>query len=134
MPSSLPSLVARLCLAIILAALTSCQTLPSAKSKGVTHVAVFWLKHHGNEADRQTLISASKTLKAIPGVLSVNIGPVLPSHRAEVDSSGDLVLVMHFPNEKALRQYEKNPVHLNAVKEVLLPLVRKFVVYDFADR
>lgn len=134
MKSTSTSLLAGLCLVLFAVAFTSCQTLPSAKSKGVTHVAAFWLKRHGNKADRQTLIAASQTLKSILGVLSVTIGPVLPSARKEVDSSCDLVLVMQFPNEPALRQYEKNPVHLKAVKQVLLPLVRKFVVYDFADR
>ncbi len=73
-------------------------------------------------------------LKTIPGVQSVTIGPVLSSHRAEVDSSSDLALVIQFPNEQALRNYEKNPTHQKAVKQVLLPLVRKFVVYDFVNR
>lgn len=122
------------CLALIAIAFCSCQTLPAAKSKGVTHVAVFWLKRPGNSADRQTLISAAQELKSIPGVQTITIGPPLGSHRPEVDSHCDLVMVAQFPNEQALRQYEKNPIHLAAVKRVLVPLVRKLVVYDFADR
>jgi hypothetical protein len=38
-----------------------------------------------------------------------------------------------FRSEQALRDYDQNPIHVQAVKEVLQPLVKKFVIYDFRN-
>lgn len=113
---------------------TSCASLPLTKHKGVAHVVVVWLKRHGNAEDQSKLIAAAKSLKSIDGVLSVDVGTMLPSKRPIVDSTYDVAVVFRFSDEKSLRAYEKNPVHLRAVKEVLKPLSSKLLIYDFVEK
>jgi hypothetical protein len=47
-----------------------------------------------------------------------------------VDDSFDLGLVIRFKDKAALDAYEKHPVHVKAVKEVLGPNASKLKVYD----
>jgi hypothetical protein len=113
---------------------TSCAGLPLTNHKGVTHVVVVWLKRHGNADDQSKLIAAAKSLKSIDGVRSVDVGTMLPSKRPIVDSTYDVAVVFRFSDEKSLRAYEKNPVHLRVVKEVLKPLSSKLLIYDFVEK
>jgi hypothetical protein len=47
-----------------------------------------------------------------------------------VDDSFDVGLVMRFANQADLSAYEKHPMHVKAVNEVLKPLAAKLLVYD----
>jgi hypothetical protein len=103
-------------------------------SSQVQHIVVCWLKAPGNVTDRQRLIDTSRSFQGkIPGLLSVTAGTVLPSKRIGVESTFDVAVVMTFVDESALAEYEAHPVHQQAVKEVLKPLVERFVIYDFVD-
>lgn len=132
------NLLLRWCLgAILAAALPACQSLPqahSAKKTRVTHVVVVWLKHHGSGAERRKLIEASQSFKTIPGITGITVGPVLPSLRPGVDSSFDVAVVFGFESEKARTDYDGNPIHQQAVKQVLAPLASKYVIYDFVNK
>jgi hypothetical protein len=123
--------------ATLLAALPACGFLKNhcaAHKTRVTHVVIVWLKHHGDHAEREKLIAVAKSLRKIPGVTMVCTGTVLPSARPGVDASFDVAVVMGFESEKALADYESDPKHQQAVKDVLQPLADKFVVYDMAIR
>ena len=101
----------------------------------VTHVVLLWLKHPGNEAERARVIEAAKDFRGrIPGLSAMSIGEPLPSNRPVVDSSFDVGIVMRFDHRRALEAYEKNPIHLKAVDEVLKPLAAKIVVHDWTER
>ena len=127
----------RICAAwIMFLVLGGCQSQhPSPSSEkpqaAVTHVVLCWLKTPGDAAARQKIIETSKTFESIPGVVSVTCGGALPSTRPIVDSSYDVAILITFTDEAALRAYDGHPTHKKAVNEVLLPLVGKFLVYDF---
>lgn len=115
--------------------LTGCSQTNRTAEPQIVHVVVVWLKNPGSEADRQKLIDTSRGFVGkIPGIVRVQVGPVLPSTRPMVDSSFDVALVMTFDSEKSLREYDTNPVHKQAVKDVLQPLAGKVVIYDATDR
>lgn len=99
----------------------------------VYHVVICWLKEPGNEEARERLIDASKGFTAIPGVVSVVAGKVLPDDRPVVDNSFDVAVFMTFSDEAALRSYQSDPIHQNAIRETLTPLVRRILVYDFTE-
>ena len=61
---------------------TGSQTTPKP---GVTHTVVFWLKDHGNVAQRAKIVETSEGFRKIPGVLSVTAGPCIPSQRPVVE-------------------------------------------------
>lgn len=104
---------------------------PVQKDGTIRHVVIAWLKTPGNQVARNRFIEVTKSFCSIPGVISVSVGPVLPSGRNVVDSSFDVATVLTFQNRKGLDSYLNHPKHLRAVKEVLDPLVKKVLVYDF---
>jgi hypothetical protein len=115
--------------------LSSCTTCPFAgKPEGkVEHIVLAWLKKPGNKADQARVIAAAKSLKAdIKEVKSLAVGRALPSDRDVVDDSFDVALVMRFNSPADLASYEKNPVHVKAVVDILKPLTAKIVVHDIA--
>ncbi len=130
----LASPFAGICALLCAVMLSSCAGLggkPAAKAGQVEHVVLLWLKDAGNEARRTELIATAKGFqKEIPGILSVSAGTPLPSERPVVDDSFDVGLVMRFESAAALAAYEKHPVHVKAVKEVLAPAAKKLLVYD----
>lgn len=111
--------------------LASCTT---PRSGGVTHVVVFWLKNHGNAADRAKIIETSESFRKIPGVLSVSTGPCIPSARPIVDSSFDVAVSLTFATQADLQRYIDHPQHKAAAEQVLKPLVRKITVFDFGGQ
>ncbi len=120
-------------LVVLFPFLTSCETLDSAghSPHPIAHVVVCWLKNAGDTDGRNKLVAASQTFREIPGILSISAGPVLPGKRTGLDASFDVALVITFEDARALENYEKHPLHLQRVKDTLLPLVKKFTTYDF---
>jgi hypothetical protein len=123
---------------LLTALLTSCTQLGyqrAPEAGQVEHVVLIWLKAQGNPAQRDQIVAATKDFqKSIPGILSISAGTALPSDRPVVDDSFDIALVMRFENQAALASYEKHPVHVKAVTEVLKPLAGRILVYDSAVR
>ena len=97
----------------------------------VHHVVLCWLKDPDSEADRHTLIEASRSLRNIPGVRELHVGPSLPSERAIVDDSFDVGLYFRFDSVEAMQRYLHHPDHVRAVRQVIAPLTRQLRVHDF---
>lgn len=105
-----------------------CETTPKGK---VEHVVLVWLKKPGDAAERAKVISSAKMFQAeIQEIQHLSVGTALPSDRPVVDDSFDVGIVMRFANPADLATYEKHPVHVKAVKEVLQPIAKKLLVYD----
>lgn len=105
-----------------------CEITPKGK---VEHVVLVWLKKPGDAADCAKVISAAKMFQAeIKEIQHLSVGTPLASDRPVVDDSFDVGLVMRFANPGDLGTYEKHPVHVKAVKEVLQPIAKKLLVYD----
>lgn len=100
---------------------------------GVIHVVLVWLKEAGNSEHREQVIEGSKALKAIPGVLDLRVGAVIPSDREVVDSSYDVALYLRFKNQQDLQDYLVHPLHKSTVREVIGPVMDRYRVYDFRD-
>ena len=96
----------------------------------IQHVVIIWLKQPADVEARHKLIERSYEFRKIPGVKSVAAGSVVPSDRKNVDSTFDIGVVITFEDEEALRAYDQNPIHQQAVKEVLMPLAARVVIYD----
>jgi hypothetical protein len=131
----------RFAVSIVLVALTG--VLPACKQvmyapqyqKGtVSHVVLCYLKNKGNEADRQKILEATRSLREIRGVYDIEVGNVLPSSRPVVVSDYDVGIIVFFRDQAAMEAYEKDPKHVQLVKDVLEPLTSKIVVYDFVNQ
>jgi hypothetical protein len=125
--------LASLGLALVLLAAAGCATAPAPRVGQVQHLVICWLKNPGSAADRDRLIQATYALADLPGLLHVAAGPPLPGldQRPVVDTSYDVAILMTFKNTAALTAYQQHPRHRQAVEDILQPLVRRFVVYDF---
>ena len=125
----------KLPLILTLFLLSGCFSLQLEKNRGhaLQHVVLCWLKESGNSQHREEIIAVSKTFRNIPGVLDVRAGQVVPSDRAIVDDSFDLGIIITLADSQRLKGYLVHPIHQKAVEEVILPLVRRTVVYDFVE-
>ncbi|NNE93604.1 MAG: Dabb family protein [Verrucomicrobiales bacterium] len=95
------------------------------------HVVLCWLKEPGNVSHRRQIIETSRSFRQIPGVLSVRVGESIPSDRPIVDDSFDVGIIITVRDAAALQAYLDHPIHVEAKRDVLQPLVKKIVVYDF---
>jgi hypothetical protein len=91
---------------------------------------IIWLKRPGHAGEQAALIRASKEFRRMNGVLGIEAGPALPVARPGLEQSFDLLVVFTFRDQRALREFEKDPRHLKAVQRVLQPLVKRDVVYN----
>ena len=96
----------------------------------VYHVVLIWLKTYRNEMRINKIISASKELKNIPGVLEVSTGKVLRSSRVIVDDTFDVSIISKFASKEYLKDYLVHPIHIKIANEVIKPLANKITVYD----
>ncbi len=128
---SSPRTLARSSIALSAAILlASISPAPAAARGRVTHVMIFWLKQQENRADRAALRHASESFRTMPGILNVEVGHSLPVRRAGIEQAFDLSVVFTFANRAALERFSKDPQHAAAVRTVLKPLVKRFVVFD----
>ena len=105
----------------------------SEREQALSHVVLCWLKEPGNTEHRNQIIEVSKTFTKIPGVLDVRVGKVIESNRSIVDDSFDVGILVVVLDAKRLQEYLDHPIHQNAKRNVLLPLVEKVLVYDFQE-
>ena len=96
----------------------------------VYHVVLIWLKTYRNEMRINKIISASKELKNIPGVLEVSTGKVLRSSRVIVDDTFDVSIIIKFASKEYLKDYLVHPIHIKIANEVIKPLANKITIYD----
>ncbi len=120
--------VTAICLALSFCSLGE-RSLQAAPPR-ITHVVIIWLKHPGNAADQERLIRASNSFRRIHGVVRVEAGRGLPVQRSGIDQNFDVSVIITFKNRAALERFQKSARHQLAVREVLRPLARRFVVYN----
>jgi hypothetical protein len=99
----------------------------------VHHLVICWLKEPGNAAHRRSIRDASLRFREIPTVLEVRVGEAVPSDRPIVDDSYDVAVEVRFASVEDMNTYLEHPLHAKAKDEVLMPLVSKLLVYDFAE-
>lgn len=100
----------------------------------IYHVVICWLKEPQNQEHKNKLIETTKQLKSIEGIESIEIGNMIPSPRKVVDSSYDMGIIFRFKSKEDMKKYGSNPKHKKALKEVLLPLTSKVIIYDFEGK
>ena len=97
------------------------------------HVVLCWLKEPGNVEHQERIIEVTKSFREIPGVLDAQAGKAVASERSIVDDSFDVGILVVVENKEALEAYLRHPVHDDAKKRILLPLIDRLVVYDFQE-
>lgn len=85
-------------------------------------------------ADRAAIARASEKFREMPGVVSVEVGDALPVRRSGIEERFDLSVVFTFQDRAALERFEKDPRHAAAVKSLLKPLVKRYVVFNSVAR
>lgn len=60
----------------------------------------------------------------------MDAGKGMPVERRGIDQPFDVGVVMTFKNHPALERYQNDPRHLLAIRQVLLPLARRYIVYN----
>ena len=110
-------------------------TFGSGKSEvsPLRHVVLCWLKEPGNAEHQDKIIEVTKSFREIPGVLDAQAGNSVASERSIVDDSFDVGILVVVENKEALEAYLRHPVHDDAKKRILLPLIDRLVVYDFQE-
>jgi hypothetical protein len=98
----------------------------------LTHIVLCWLKEPGNFEHRNQIIDMTDSFNAIPGVLTARAGNPIMSDREIVDDSFDVGIIIEVKDVVDLKKYLDHPIHQKAKKEVLVPLVERVLVYDFA--
>jgi hypothetical protein len=119
----------------LLLLLGGCSQAPVAKSNDgrVNHVVLIWLKDSSNPEQRQQIIEATRALRQIPGVVSIRVGSVMPSDRNIVDDSFDVGIHMLFADRQSMEHYTSNPEHVRTVNQIVMPLTKRLVIYDFEE-
>ena len=119
---------------LILAGLSACAGQMKKTAAGedqVYHIVLIWLNDPGDGRARRDIIGVSRSFSAIPGVLAVHAGTSLPSGRPIADDSFDIGIVITFPDRKAMQAYLTHPTHVNAVRDIIKPHIKRILVYDF---
>ncbi len=105
----------------------------TAARNRIHHVVLCWLKEPGNIEHREKIMAASRSFSNVAGVLEVRTGQVIQSDRDMVDDSFDVGIYFAFRTHEDMKKYITHPIHREAVKNVLLPLVDRMIVYDFME-
>jgi hypothetical protein len=114
--------------------LSSCNAhAANARSGQVTHVMLFWLKRPGNVDDQNVLRRGLRTLRRFRGVNDVRFGRSLSVDRLSLEQSFDLGVVVVFRDREAFEKFEHDPWRGGAINGMLRPLIRRYVVYNFAN-
>lgn len=103
-----------------------------SETDGIKHIVLCWLKEPDNRASLNTVMEISRQLKNIAQVDDLVVGKAVASDRNIVDDSFDVGLVMNFRNHQDLKQYLVHEDHVRRVKEVLVPMCQRILVYDIA--
>jgi len=122
-------------LATLLGLISGCSqpmVKPTQKAT-VDHVILLWLKNPGDVSQRAQIIEVTKELEKLPGVIKIRTGEVIKSERPIVDDSFDVGVHMLFADEQALAQYQQHPEHVRTVNQVIKPLIKKILIYDFKE-
>ncbi len=103
-----------------------------SETYGIKHIVLCWLKEPDNLASLNLVMEISRQLKNIAQVDDLVVGKAVASDRNIVDDSFDVGLVMNFRDHQDLEQYLVHEDHVRRVKEVLVPMCQRILVYDIA--
>ena len=107
-----------------------CQQLQKTSTQPkLQHIVLVWLKD-SSQANRQKVMTLSKSLFKINELQAMDMGISIKSDRSIVDDSYDIGYVMTFKDQAAMERYLVHPVHVKLVNEVLKPSMSKVQVYD----
>ncbi len=121
----------RLPILLTLLLIGCCPDQASTQQNPIHHIVLCWLKEPGNAEHRAKIIETTHSLKKIPGVIEISVGEALPSDRKIADDSFDVGITLTFANAEDMNTYLEHPLHKEALKNSLMPLVGKVVVYDY---
>ena len=110
---------------------TSPETQKDEAGGKLHHLVLCWLKDSGNVKDRKKIIELTETFRNIPGVIHAHAGEVVISDREIVDDSFDVGILIVTKDQTDLRKYLEHPKHVRAKEKILMPIMRKILVYDF---
>ena len=96
-----------------------------------SHVVIFWTNPENPNSAAELIAGAEKYLRPIPGITSLHIGRMVPSHRAVVDQSYQVALNLIFENKQQQDDYQVHPLHLDFVEKVFKLHCVRAVIYDF---
>ncbi len=130
-PRSRP--VKHLALTLLVSLLAGCASIQPSGAGRIHHIVFCWLKEEGDIVQREKIMAAAKSFAQIPGVLEVHTGVSVESDRPIVDDSFDVAITMTFATVDDMNAYIVHPAHKDAVRDVLMPLVSRIKVYDFAE-
>ena len=120
--------------AVFLCSVASPQVESATPRSGqVTHVMLFWLKRPGNIDDQNILLRGLRRVRRVRGVNEVRVGRSFPIDRPGLEQSFDLGVVIIFRDREALVRFERDPRRRGALEAMLQPLIRRYVVYNFAN-
>ncbi len=60
----------------------------------------------------------------------MEVGLPLPVRRPRIEQSFDLAVILTFRDRGALARFASDPRHTAAVRSVLKPLVKRYIVFD----
>ena len=103
----------------------------SEDSKILTHIVLCWLKDPGNLEHRKKIIEITDSFNEIPSVINARAGNPIMSERSIVDDSFDVGILIVTKDQTDLRKYLDHPKHVIAKEKILMPIIRKILVYDF---
>lgn len=95
-------------------------------------MVIFWVNPAVSDAAEQLIAGMEQYLRPIPGVISMHVGKMVPSHRPVVDQSYQVALNLIFPDKNSQDDYQVHPLHLDFVEKVLKKVCQRVTVYDFA--
>lgn len=96
----------------------------------VRQVTLSWLKEPDNAAHVAELRRAGESLRTIPGVSEVLLGPCARLGRPSQDESFDFAMLITFESPEAARAYGPHPVHQQAAA-ISQAFVSRVASYSF---
>ncbi len=89
------------------------------------HIVMWKIKDENKEENAKKIKQLLEALKGkIDGIISMEVG----INTGKADTSYDVVLVSEFESQKALDDYQVNPIHLEAAGFVRSVAVKRAVV------
>jgi len=107
-------------------------SLPThAVENSITHVVIVWLNDDVSDKTVTDIIDKTQVLSTIAVVQDLKIGRPVLSERAIVDDSFSFAISVSFKSNADMKIYAGDKTHLDYVKSVLKPSLKKLLIYDF---
>ncbi|HIF51331.1 MAG TPA: Dabb family protein [Thiotrichaceae bacterium] len=119
---------------LICLSLVSIELSAAVTYDNVIHHQVFlWLNKDVNNDVIDNIISETKKLNTIPGILYLSVGSVISSERDIVDDSYHIGIHMTFKSVADMKTYLQHPYHQEYLRVYVKPVLEKIRVYDFSE-